>query len=241
MVAGFQDEIDSDEEMEQSIKPAVSHDVDLSSDDDVTPVTISTVAKDIELSSDEDTNSVPVVTQDVEISSDDENPVEIKLIESRPSKNDISVMENNITVNTSILPVGKTSLSQRDSVTSNSSVEDSRTSSEEKEKVVQKHATNSNNSSNQTEVHRKTSRHSVEEAVESQVAAANESSDEDESTNQVTVIADVDVEEEEIKPANQEGFDSWLDELESKVKIYNSSVSRFRDLIITYLVCDKEF
>ena len=228
MVAGFQDEIDSDEEMEQSVKPTVSHDVDLSSDDEVTPVAISTVAKDIELSSDEDTNSVPVVTQDVEISSDDENPVEIKVTESRPSKNDISEMENNVTVNTSILPVGKTGLSQRDSVTSNSSVEDSRTSSEEKDKVVHKHATNSNNSSNQTEVHRKTStRHSVEEPVESQVAAANESSDEDESTNQVTVIADVDVEEEELKPANQEGFDSWLDELESKVMIYNSLVSRF--------------
>ncbi|KAK3092965.1 hypothetical protein FSP39_009445 [Pinctada imbricata] len=72
MVAGFQDDLDSDEDFKDSGPSAVTQDVELSSDDE-DEVHVAMTTKDVDISDDEDLNSpsVHVVTANDDISSDE--------------------------------------------------------------------------------------------------------------------------------------------------------------------------
>lgn len=222
MVAGFQDDLDSDDDyIPSQSRATIADDIDLSSDDEKTKI-IS--AKSVELSSDEDENRPAVkqndedisdsdedmkpsviVAQDFDLSSDDNDSGSVTQ-QTGKSTDQSSQSKSEKALSTVVCDDTQTKTGETDTVSGGKGVEDD---------------------SNDTSVLKKCSSDDDTEEGTSQsnqgatrVRADSEgSSVEGDTAAPVVILADEDVSEEELVVSNTEqaGLSDWLDQLETKV------------------------
>lgn len=235
MVAGFQDDLDSDDDyIPSQSRAAIADDVDLSSDDEKTKI-IS--AKSVELSSDEDENRPAVkqndedisdsdedmkpsviVAQDFDLSSDDNDSGSVTQ-QTGKSTDQSSQSKSEKALSTVVCDDTQTKTGETDTVSGGKGVED-----DSNDRSVLK---KTEVSSREVEVPGSCSSDDDTEEGTSQsnqgatrVRADSEgSSVEGHTAAPVVILADEDVSEEELVVSNTEqaGLSDWLDQLETKV------------------------
>lgn len=230
MVAGFQDDLDSDDDyIPSQSRAAIADDVDLSSDDEKTKI-IS--AKSVELSSDEDENRPAVkqndedisdsdedmkpsviVAQDFDLSSDDNDSGSVTQ-QTGKSTDQSSQSKSEKALSTVVCDDTQTKTGETDTVSGGKGVEDdSNDTSVLKKTEVE--VPGSCSSDDDTEEGTSQSNQGA-----TRVRADSEGlSVEGDTAAPVVILADEDVSEEELVVSNTEqaGLSDWLDQLETKV------------------------
>lgn len=234
MVAGFQDDLDSDDDyIPSQSRAAIADDVDLSSDDEKTKI-IS--AKSVELSSDEDENRPAVkqndedisdsdedmkpsviVAQDFDLSSDDNDSGSVTQ-QTGKSTDQSSQSKSEKALSTVVCDDTQTKTGETDTVSGGKGVEDDSndTSVLKKTEVSSREVEVPGSCSSDDDTEEGTSQ-SNQGAT--RVRADSEgSSVEGDTAAPVVILADEDVSEEELVVSNTEqaGLSDWLDQLETK-------------------------
>lgn len=233
MVAGFQDELDSDDDYTTSqSKGVVTEDIDLSSDDE-RPITVST--KSVELSSDEDDNS-PVVRQNDDISDDDDDvkPEQVGITPDDDLSSDDNELVSQSKICTDKVSHGNlqtteklerkpscdtqinTDVKETPSSTQCSAVDSDQRQDLQVEVVPHPHDTGvESNGAIAVSPHR--SQNNTKPILKKSPSDA--SSEDEDSAAPVVILADEDVSEGElaVTATDQAGLNDWLDQLESKV------------------------
>lgn len=222
MVAGFQDDLDSDDDyIPSQSRAAIADDVDLSSDDEKTKI-IS--AKSVELSSDEDENRPAVKQNDEDISDSDEDMKPSVIVAqdfdlSSDDNDQSSQSKSEKALSTVVCDDTRTKTGETDTVSGGKGVEDDSndTSVLKKTEVSSREVEVPGSCSSDDDTEEGTSQ-SNQGAT--RVRADSEgSSVEGDSATPVVILADEDVSEEELVVSNTEqaGLSDWLDQLETKV------------------------
>lgn len=233
MVAGFQDDLDSDDDyIPSQSRAAIADDVDLSSDDEKTKI-IS--AKSVELSSDEDENRPAVKQNDEDISDSDEDMKPSVIVDQDLSSDDndsgsvtqqtgkstdqSSQSKSEKALSTVVCDDTQTKTGETDTVSGGKGVEDDSndTSVLKKTEVSFREVEVPGSCSSDDDTEEGTSQ-SNQGAT--RVRADSEgSSVEGDTAAPVVILADEDVSEEELVVSNTEqaGLSDWLDQLETKV------------------------
>lgn len=211
MVAGFQDDLDSDDDyIPSQSRAAIADDVDLSSDDEKTKI-IS--AKSVELSSDEDENRPAVKQNDEDISDSDEDMKPSVIVaqdfDLSSDDNDSGSVTQQTGKSTDQSSQSKSEKALSTVVCDDTVLKKTEVSSREVE------VPGSCSSDDDTEEGTSQSNQGA-----TRVRADSEgSSVEGDTAAPVVILADEDVSEEELVVSNTEqaGLSDWLDQLETKV------------------------
>ncbi|XP_048773492.1 rab-like protein 6 isoform X2 [Ostrea edulis] len=241
MVAGFQDELDSDDDYTTSqSKGVVTEDIDLSSDDE-RPITVST--KSVELSSDEDDNS-PVVRQNDDISDDDDDvkPEQVGITPDDDLSSDDNELVSQSKICTDKVSHGNLQTTEKlerkpscdtqintDVKETPSSTQCSAVDSDQRQDLqveVVPHPQDTGVESNgaiAVSPHR--SQNNTKPILKKSPSDA--SSEDEDSAAPVVILADEDVSEGElaVTATDQAGLNDWLDQLESKAGIKDDDLS----------------
>lgn len=240
MVAGFQDDLDSDDDyMPSQSKAAITEDVDLSSDDEKTKIMS---AKSVELSSDEDENRPAVkqndedisdsdedikpsviVAQDYDLSSDDNDSEQVTQQTSK-STDQSGQSASEKALNKSVCDTQK-NIGETETVSGGQSVKDNskETSQQKSSQEVQEEVSRTRSSDEETEERNGQSNHRATRVRPD----SDGSSVEGDTAAPVVILADEDVSEEELAVSNTEqaGLSDWLDQLETKAGIKDDDLS----------------
>lgn len=238
MVAGFQDDLDSDDDyMPSQSKAAITEDVDLLSDDEKTKIMS---AKSVELSSDEDENRPAVkqndedisdsdedikpsviVAQDYDLSSDDNDSEQVTQQTSK-STDQSGQSASEKALNKSVCDTQK-NIGETETVSGGQSVKDNskETSKQKSSQEVQEEVSRTRSSDEETEERNGQSNHRATRVRPD----SDGSSVEGDTAAPVVILADEDVSEEELAVSNTEqaGLSDWLDQLETKVVLINAA------------------